>query len=97
MSPGGTGGLDSACCEPVKRLRGRLRKANGEAGGANSVEVGAQAASETRQLGSREHGRLGLPLGAQSRAGDVIRPGALSPSLKKMLQGAGGDQNAICN
>lgn len=32
-----------------------------------------------------------------SRAGDVIRPGALSPSSKKMLQGAGGDQNAICN
>lgn len=56
------------------------------------MEVGAQAASETRQLGSREHGRLGLPLGAQSRAGDVIRPGALSPSSKKMLQGAGGDQ-----
>lgn len=38
-----------------------------------------------------------VPLGAWSRADNVIRPDVLSSSSKQQLQGGGDDRNATCN
>lgn len=102
VSPGGagSGGPQAArTLRAVNLLRGR-GGVGGKQRGRRECEIVQVEHRLPLKLGSLAAGSTdgsAVPLGAWSRADNVIRPDALSPSSKKMLQGGGDDQNATCN